>query len=250
MKHNHRTTDNNLTFPQWSWFDIVLITLGCGFFLYLGIVLILYLRGMDESVKTLSEITSTSLTLQLGLVEIIALSLSVYILGMRRHHYDWKAIGFRPIPRNWVFGAIIISFIAIPLTGLIALFVQLTFGLPLENPQLDFLLPKDLTPFGGVAILFLGGITIPFVEELYFRGVLYPWFSNRVGVWLRAFINGLGFGFVHLNLAIGSAAFVLGVILALSYEYSKTLWVPYLIHMINNSTKIVLLYLLLNLGVV
>lgn len=249
MTEGYAKLTNHTDFPSWNGLDVLLITLGCAVLLLLGIGMILFIQQASEpSMIFVNAETSISLSLLLGLVETFALSVGVYLLGMLRRGYRWSVMGFRLITKPWIIGALAISIVAIPLTGLITFLVLLFMGQPLENPQIDFLLPKDISPLGAIAMMFLGGTIIPFAEELYFRGVLYPWLRKRLGFWLGALINGLLFGFAHLNIAIGTAAFVLGLILALSYEYSKSLWVPFLIHAIHNSTKILLLYLLIAFG--
>jgi len=249
MTEGYSKLTNHTDFPSWSGLDVLLITLGCAVLLLLGIGMILFIQQASVPSRVLiTTETSISLSLQLGVIETFALSIAVYLLGMLRRGYQWSVMGFRLITKHWIIGILAISILAIPLTGLITFLVLLLMGQPLENPQIDFLLPKDLSPLGAIAMLFLGGTFIPFAEELYFRGVLYPWLRRRLGLWLGALINGLLFGIAHLNIAIGTAAFVLGLILALSYEYSKSLWVPFLIHAIHNSAKILLLYLLIASG--
>jgi membrane protease YdiL (CAAX protease family) len=42
-------------------------------------------------------------------------------------------------------------------------------GLPLENPQLDFLLPEDISLITATLMILLAGILVPIAEELIFR---------------------------------------------------------------------------------
>jgi len=44
------------------------------------------------------------------------------------------------------------------------------------------------------------------------------------------------------------AALLLGIILALVFEYSRSLWSAVLVHVLNNGLKILLLYILVALG--
>jgi membrane protease YdiL (CAAX protease family) len=72
--------------------------------------------------------------------------------------------------------------------------------------------------------------------------------KERWGIWPGILISSFVFGLVHANFAVGLTAFLLGILLALVFEYSQSLWTAVLIHAINNSSKLVLLYLLLKLG--
>jgi membrane protease YdiL (CAAX protease family) len=138
--------------------------------------------------------------------------------------------------------------IAIPVTGLLTILVLLVLGLPLENPQLDFLVPEGFNWLSAIGMLLLGGVAAPFGEELIFRGVLYKLLRERWGLWPGVLVSSLIFALVHGDIAVGVSAFVLGIILALVFEYSRSLWASVLVHVINNSVKILLLYVFVALG--
>lgn len=99
---------------------------------------------------------------------------------------------------------------------------------------------KDL----AYAILY--PVAAPVAEELLFRGVLFKGlrdgFRAKLGrgiaVGLAALISGAIFGALHLG--GGQDKFIpvlvaLGVLLALAYEWSGTLYVPIAIHALNNA---------------
>jgi membrane protease YdiL (CAAX protease family) len=101
-------------------------------------------------------------------------------------------------------------------------------------------LGKDL------AYAFLYPVAAPLAEELLFRGVLFKGlrdgFRARLGrggaVGLAALISGAIFGSLHLG--GGQDKFIpvlvaLGVLLALAYEWTGTLYVPIAIHALNNA---------------
>jgi membrane protease YdiL (CAAX protease family) len=118
----------------------------------------------------------------------------------------------------------------------------------MENPQLDFLLPEGLSASNAILMLLLAGFVAPFGEELLFRGVLYTFLRERWGVWIGVFVSSFLFGLIHGNLAVGLTGFLLGIVAALVFEYSKSLWTAVIVHVINNSFKIAMLYLLVLLG--
>ena len=97
-------------------------------------------------------------------------------------------------------------------------------------------------------MLLLAGFVAPLGEELLFRGVIYTFLRERWGIWLSVLLSSFLFGLIHGNLAIGVTGFLLGVVAAIVYEYSKSLWTAVIVHSINNSLKIGLLYLLVLIG--
>jgi membrane protease YdiL (CAAX protease family) len=191
----------------------------------------------------------TLLALGLSALEAIALTGSVYILGLRRRGFTWEAVGLRPIRRGWAPVAVSLGVLCIWLTGIIATLVQRLLGLPLENPQLQFIAPGGLNWVGAVGMFVVIGLAVPFAEELFFRGVLYVWLRDRWGFAVGAIVSAVIFGAAHGNVAIAAGVGVMGLIQAWVYERSGSLWATVLIHAINNAVKIVLVYALLAAGV-
>lgn len=79
-------------------------------------------------------------------------------------------------------------------------------------------------------------IGAPISEEILFRGYLYPVVKGFSGKWFGVLFSGIFFGLIHYNMAGMPTLIIMGCILALSYEYTRTLWVPILAHLIFNST--------------
>jgi membrane protease YdiL (CAAX protease family) len=232
----------------WTWVDLLLILLGFGgifTFGWFSYTYLLTLRGIEVNLEGQPSILQS---IGLAALEAIALVASVYLLGIRRKGLNWKAVGIRPIGNRWLFRGILISLLAIPITGLITVIVLQAFDLPFQNPQLDFLLPEGITLPGAIGLILVGGIAVPFAEELFFRGVLYTWFRKHWSIWPSVIVNALIFGVAHFDIAVGLTAFVLGLVLALVYEYSRSLWSSVLIHALNNSLRLILLYILVALG--
>jgi uncharacterized protein len=75
----------------------------------------------------------------------------------------------------------------------------------------------------------------PFAEELFFRGFLYQAFRNSFGVLPGALLSAVIFGAIHLEFFKLVQLAILGVILALLFEKTKSLWAPIILHAVNNS---------------
>ena len=236
--------------PRWRWSDLILISLGAGIILFIGVVLmglILGLQGIDVNAGMVRPTIEMSLVLTV--LEAVALIGGVYFFGMRRRGIGWKGIGLRQISLKWFIIVIVIALLGIPITGLITLLILQLLNQPFSNPQLDFLVPQDFSWPGAIGLVFLGGFVVPFAEELLFRGVLYRFIRSRWGVWEGVFLSSLIFGAIHLDIAVGITAFILGIALALLFEYSHSLWTSILLHALNNTFRILLLYVFIALGI-
>jgi hypothetical protein len=232
----------------WTWRDLLIILLGTGFLLVAGGLLFAALAMLSGlTIENLSQPNITQ-SLALAALEAVALILGIYLFGVRRKRLGWQILGIKPVSAGWVIVTLVISVFAIPFTGLITLLILVVLGLPLENPQLDFLLPDDLSLPSAFVMLLLAGVAVPIAEELIFRGFLYNFLKERWGVWPGVFVSALIFGIIHANIAVGVTAFLLGILLAILYEYSHSLWTSILVHAINNSAKIALLYIFIELG--
>jgi membrane protease YdiL (CAAX protease family) len=78
-------------------------------------------------------------------------------------------------------------------------------------------------------------VVAPLAEEVFFRGFLYQAFRNSFGVLPGALLSGLLFGAIHLQFFKLVQLAILGVILALLFEKTRSLWPPIILHAVNNS---------------
>lgn len=91
----------------------------------------------------------------------------------------------------------------------------------------------------GLTGLFLMVVLAPIVEELVFRGLLYRMLRERWGIWLSVAVSAAFFSLVHHGMLF-SPQLVGGIIFALAYEWSKSLWVSITLHMGANAAVYVL----------
>lgn len=68
------------------------------------------------------------------------------------------------------------------------------------------------------------GMLVPLVEEVIFRGVIHRSLRTRWPLFPAAILSGLVFAAVHLDVAHVAPLFMVGFILAWSYERSGSLW--------------------------
>lgn len=102
-------------------------------------------------------------------------------------------------------------------------------------------------PLGYMAI----GIFAPVVEEIVFRGailrILLSLFS-RSWHWVAIIFSALIFGAIHLNLAQGLHAFVIGLLLGWMYYRTSSVVPGILLHWINNTVAYLMFHLMPQFG--
>lgn len=92
-------------------------------------------------------------------------------------------------------------------------------------------------------ILFIG-VFAAVAEEVFFRGtlqkLLIKLFKNKhVGVWVGAFI----FSLLHLQFYGFLPRIILGAMLGYLFVYSNNLWIPIMVHFLNNALVVTLNFL-------
>ncbi|WP_029214811.1 CPBP family intramembrane glutamic endopeptidase [Kallotenue papyrolyticum] len=175
-----------------------------------------------------------------GLIYLGAL-LATELLIVRRGRGSWRAIGFRAPPLLLLLLTPLIF--AGQLTALLLVNALLLLLGRFENPQIDALTdPGGFAWSNFVAVFVVGALIAPIVEETLFRGLLYQWLRQRVGVIAAVLLSAALFALAHYLdpriLPLLPALFVVGVILALAFEWAHSLWVPIALHCMQNALGI------------
>jgi membrane protease YdiL (CAAX protease family) len=174
---------------------------------------------------------------------------AIYFFAVRRRALAWSEIGLRPLGEGWLMRSVAVAVIAFILASLINLAVQSLMGETPRNPQLDLIAPDGFSWLGLVVTLAFVGALVPFAEELFFRGLVYGWLRRRMSVRLAVAISGVGFAVLHGVWWLIPALAFLGIVLAVIYERSGSIWTAVITHGLFNSFTTLLFYLALASGV-
>jgi uncharacterized protein len=223
---------------HWSWGDLLLIFFASLAIQFAGLALVSFSDLLPKVPQALWAI-SLLLLYSASLID------SVYWLGLRRRGQSWAAIGIGSISRRWVLGALGLGLLLTVVTRLVSYSIQAKLGHPNLYPQLDLFSPSELSWISIIGTILVGGVMVPFAEELFYRGVLYRFMRERWGIWIGALVSAVLFGAAHLKLSLGIAVGIAGFVSALMYERSKSLWPSIIIHVVNNSLKFILFYAVL-----
>jgi len=226
------------------WVDVALIILS---FILLEMV---FAPGFTRAVYSLMNRGNLSmeryplpvliqLTVQEGMILLVIVcfallrGLRLADLGIRKTPFFWFLVGF---------GLLLVAFPVRICLGLVAHFAV---GGTIENiagvdDGTGF--PIIASPaLAGLPNAFMVGVVAPVVEELIFRAILYVKLRQRMGIIGAALISSLFFGLIHPYIAMGVSAAVMGLVLAWLYEKSRSIWVPLILHVVNNSILFALL---------
>lgn len=198
-------------------------------------------------VSLLFEEINFGLTMTALLLNVVFLGGSVYLLGIRRGKISWKSLGlFPPVWEaryiGWAFLLIVTLF---PIRVCAGFLVERFLSGNLESLELrrQLLYVDNLPKF--LALLIGGGILVPISEELFFRGLLYNWLRQRYGLMASVLVSSTLFGLAHFDsAAVLVASFLVAIAIALAYEATGSMWMPILIHTMNNSISLGLMYVL------
>jgi len=223
--------------PHQTWGDFILYLLGgLGLFFFFSVVIGHYFNEINLTVTTLVIISN-----------LVCIGGSVIMLGIVRKRISWVSLGVSPNAWHWEY---------VPIAASLALGIipfRVCAGVTIEvwaQGGLESLQSRNALFFsGGISwlsfvVIFIGiGILAPISEEMYFRGLIYKWLKQRWGVPIGVVISSLLFGVAHLDsIAVAVSALIMGVVLALAYERTKSLYMPIAIHIITNTFSVLLAF--------
>lgn len=176
-------------------------------------------------VLTFAATLAQDLALVAGAVLVVAASVKRRMIA--------AALGLRPTRIASATALVVVGYLAFVVIG--ALWTSATGVQDRENVALDLGTRDSALAFAGAA--FLVSVVAPFAEELFFRGFLFGGLRKH-GLLVATLVSGTAFGLAHV--ASSPIGFIvplgtLGVILALVYERTRSLYSAIGLHALNNA---------------
>jgi membrane protease YdiL (CAAX protease family) len=158
--------------------------------------------------------------------------------------FDWATQVEKAIPR---FGAIFLAVLGVGLfvgltSGLYKLFVNVTvfIGVPrFGNSDMTGMM-QAINSWPLAIAVFLIAVMPGFSEELWCRAYLGRGLVGKHGYFWGVLLTSFLFGLIHIDPRQGTMAMVLGVVLHYVYLMTRSLWVPILLHFVNNALAVIL----------
>lgn len=222
---------------SWPWW-YALLTLAAGAVVVIMLITVVSVVFMAFGVKDLDD--NATFKLVATFVQDIGFIITAVFVALQSGSVSLKDFGLVRAP-FWKCVRLI------AMVGFSYLAMLAIYNVLVDLPS-DELTPNELGANQGALAMFgfavLVAMVAPFAEELLFRGVIYRALSNGIGVWGGAIVSGVLFGSIHLSelttdrfLQV-AALMVLGILLALLYAWSGTLWAPIALHATNNSLAV------------
>ena len=110
-----------------------------------------------------------------------------------------------------------------------------------EETYSDILVTKNIIEM--ILVMLVVAVTPSICEEVFFRGLVQKSFELQLRPWLAIFITSAFFALYHFNpyglIALGA----LGVYFGFSAYISNSIFIPMLLHFVNNFSQILIFYL-------
>ncbi|HEY0603706.1 MAG TPA: type II CAAX endopeptidase family protein [Herpetosiphonaceae bacterium] len=230
---------------RWTLRDLImvgLLTTALGAALLL-VILLPSALGVDL-IRDLLTSRPLAVTMVIGGLGYLIAMIATYAIIVRRKRGSWREIGFRAPPLVALLLTPVIFFGQLILLAIVNAILQSIIG-TFENPQVDALTdPAGFSWLNFGLVFLVGAIIAPIVEEMLFRGLLYQWLRNHTGAVGAILLSGAIFSVVHVYPVILLPLFVVGVVLAAVFEWTRSLWITITLHFFQNALAISVLFLL------
>ena len=232
----------------------------------MGIILFFYanqvLAYFDSSTELNQQVVENSENKDpssIGLVDILFSNIIFLIVGavifalasFSRGRKPKHVFGLRKRPQKYI--------IIITMAGMFVAYISVFIGSIISNFLLSTGEPKkeDLQEIVQtlmtnddislkIAIALSAIIFAPLIEEVIFRGYLYPVIKRFSHPIFSCVITSLLFAVIHSNLEGLMPLFLLAIVLTIFYEISKSIWVPILMHACFNGVNTISILILTN----
>lgn len=229
--------------PPWTFREIILLTaLGIFLVAFFQGIAIGVAHGLHPQVKTADLARNARIVLPPQVLAYLALLGGMIALLRARGLHFWRSVRWNWPSARWL------GFL---LLGILMAFVIQAASSLLPIPK-QLPIEKFFADTTSAYLLALFGVTLaPLMEELYFRGFLYPVLARRLGIPLAVFLTAFAFAAVHASqLAQAWAPLLLllfvGLALTIARVRTGSVATSFLLHVGYNLTLFTVMYFVTN----
>lgn len=238
-------------------FDLMVV-MGIILFFYANQVLA-YFASSTELNQQVVENSENKDPSSIGLVDILLSNIIFLIVGaiifalasFSRGRKPKHVFGLRKRSKKYIIiitmAGMFVAYIAVFIGSVISNFLLSTGEPKKEDLQeiVQTLMTNDDISL-KIAIALSAIIFAPLIEEVIFRGYLYPVIKRFSHPIFSCVITSLLFAVIHSNLEGLMPLFLLAIVLTIFYEISKSIWVPILMHACFNGVNTISILILTN----
>lgn len=218
---------------QWDWKEFILL-LFVEFVIVIGVIKFVLKPLFNDWFS--NELYSGTL---LGLMMAIVLLIAVYLIALRPQKLSWAEVGMTRFSiKDW---KLIFAYSFILLVGAVIIMLLTTLiGNTWDNSKTESL-QQNVTLLGVLVAFISAAVISPIYEEIFYRGFLYRWLRIRLGLTGGLIISAFIFTIVHVpTYNVMPVNFFSGLIFALAYERTNSIWPAVFIHGITNGIMVLL----------
>ncbi len=162
------------------------------------------------------------------------LLVTAWYFGVRRYNLSWVVFGFRRLTSG-------LALLHIGWVLAVALFTSILYALAVRALGWEAFLPAPLPtalaedPSAYLPLAVIALFLAPVAEETFFRGFVFPGIGRRYGLLWGALASAGLFGVSHMHPGLFVPTTVLGLLLALVYVRTGSLWGPIVTHFSYNA---------------
>ncbi len=238
-------------------FDLMVV-MGIILFFYANQVLA-YFASSTQLNQQVGENSENKDPSSIGLVDILLSNIIFLIVGavifalasFSRGRKPKHVFGLRKRSQKYIIiitmAGMFVAYIAVFIGSIISSFLLSTGEPKKEDLQeiVQTLMTNDDISL-KIAIALSAIIFAPLIEEVIFRGYLYPVIKRFSHPIFSCVITSLLFAVIHSNLEGLIPLFLLAIVLTIFYEISKSIWVPILMHACFNGVNTISILILTN----
>lgn len=172
--------------PSWGWDDVALLIGAFLPALGLSLALMWLLRRFAPGLFGLVAVTTLTFQLFVYLFMVGALYL---LISWKYGQPFWRALGLKTAFRGAIPSLLAGPVLAVGVSAL---------GVLIHTPEVRDPIREMITGRASLAVVVVFGVLIaPFVEELFFRGFLFPLIARSVGPWVSIVVTAILFALPH-----------------------------------------------------
>ncbi|WP_042351321.1 CPBP family intramembrane glutamic endopeptidase [Bacillus massiliigorillae] len=175
----------------------------------------------------------------MGLTIAIVLLVGIYLIVLRPKKLSFREVGVKPfLLKDWK--TIILLTVILMVGSVILVVLTSLLGNTIENSKTEAI--QQNVTFLTVSIAFISAAVIsPIYEEIFYRGFVYRWLRTRIGFVGAILLSSLIFTIIHIPTYNAMPVnFLSGIIFALAYERTNSIWPSVIIHGVTNGIMVLL----------